>query len=75
MIHGCLKQITSYWLPLIRQACEEDSTAKPVIIVGNKVCVIFFSLLLVQKEVKYHFFLMRDYHHCSSRCVVDFVLC
>ncbi|CAH3195771.1 unnamed protein product [Porites evermanni] len=31
-----LERITSYWLPLIRQACEEDSTAKPVIIVGNK---------------------------------------
>lgn len=31
-----LQRITSYWLPLIRQACEEDSTAKPVIIVGNK---------------------------------------
>ncbi|KAK2571827.1 Mitochondrial Rho GTPase 1-A [Acropora cervicornis] len=28
--------ITSYWLPLIRQAAEEDDTAKPVIIVGNK---------------------------------------
>lgn len=31
-----LERITSYWLPLIRQACEEDSPAKPVIIVGNK---------------------------------------
>ena len=33
----CFQQITSYWLPLVRQAAEEDGAAKPVIIVGNKV--------------------------------------
>lgn len=32
---GSLERITSYWLPLIRQTGEEDSS-KPVIIVGNK---------------------------------------
>lgn len=31
-----LERITSYWLPLVRQAAEEDGAAKPVIIVGNK---------------------------------------
>ncbi|XP_078355374.1 mitochondrial Rho GTPase 2-like, partial [Oculina patagonica] len=30
-----LERITSFWLPLIRQAGEEE-TLKPVIIVGNK---------------------------------------
>ncbi|XP_044184234.1 mitochondrial Rho GTPase 1-A-like isoform X1 [Acropora millepora] len=36
MVEETLERITSYWLPLIRQAAEEDDTAKPVIIVGNK---------------------------------------
>ena len=36
MCVGLFEQITSYWLPLIRQTGEEDSS-KPVIIVGNKV--------------------------------------
>lgn len=35
-VEESLERIQSYWLPLIRQASEEDSAAKPVIIVGNK---------------------------------------
>ncbi|KAJ7386250.1 Mitochondrial Rho GTPase 2 [Desmophyllum pertusum] len=31
-----LERITSFWLPLIRQAGPEEDTLKPVIIVGNK---------------------------------------
>lgn len=49
-----LNKVASYWLPFVRDNCADDYR-KPVILVGNKIDLIDYSVL----DVSLHFYLVE----------------
>lgn len=55
-----LNKIASYWLPFVRDNCSEDCR-KPIILVGNKIDLIDYSVIDVSLNYNYfyYFYLMH----------------
>lgn len=51
-----LNRVSSHWLPLIREACEQDHR-KPVVLVGNKTDLIDYSTIHVNIDTILNIFM------------------
>lgn len=60
-----LNKIASYWLPFVRENCSEDHR-KPVILVGNKIDLIDYSVIDVSLYLYLHKFSYLSYLYRSS---------
>lgn len=48
-----LNKVASYWLPFVRDNSQDDSR-KPVILVGNKIDLIDYSIIDVSFKILFH---------------------